>query len=133
MSRPPNSRVNHQVPDTIVECPFRSQPLGEEEGEGESPGRIAVRFISRRVRLLDPDNLTPKYVLDGLRYSGLIYDDRATDITFSCEQEKVAHRAEEETIISITYVHEHQIINLLDRAKDRKMLELREKEGGNSL
>tara|TARA_R110002051_G_scaffold209469_1_gene275287 strand:- start:305 stop:628 length:324 start_codon:yes stop_codon:yes gene_type:complete len=107
--------------------------LGEEEGEGESPGRIAVRFISRRVRLLDPDNLTPKYVLDGLRYSGLIYDDRATDITFSCEQEKVAHRAEEETIISITYVHEHQIINLLDRAKDRKMLELREKEGGNSL
>lgn len=133
MPRPPHSQNNHQVPDTVVECPFRLQPLGEEEGEGESPSRIAVRFISRRVRLLDPDNLTPKYVLDGLRYSGLIYDDRATDITFSCEQEKVAHRAEEETVIEIEYVNEHQIVNLLDRAQEGKMLELRQEAGGDSV
>lgn len=133
MPRPLDPRANYQVPDTVVKCPFRLQPLGEEEGEGEGSGRIAVRINSRRVRLLDPDNLTPKYVLDGLRYSGLIYDDRATDIIFSCEQEKVAHRAEEETIISITYLHEHQIVDLLDRAKERKMLELRNSEGGDSL
>jgi len=133
MRRPTNTQADDQVSDPISECPFRCEPLGTEEGEGESPGRIAIRFISRRVRLLDPDNLTPKYVLDGLRYAGLIYDDRASDITFSCEQEKVAHRAEEETIISITYVHEHQIVNLLDRAKARKMLELRGEAGGDSL
>lgn len=131
MPRPPHPQDNYQVPDSVVECPFRLQPLGTEEGEGESPDRIAVRFISRRVRLLDPDNLTPKYVLDGLRYAGIIYDDRAADITFSCEQEKVAHRAEEETIIEIEYVDEHQIVNLLDRPQKGKVLGLRSKEGGH--
>ena len=115
---PPVSEVSH----TQLECPFRYEPLGPKEGEGEGSGRIAVRFISRRVRLIDPDNLTPKYLLDGLRYAGLIFDDRAEDITVSCDQEKVAHREEEETIIEITYVDERQIKHLLDSSSAKQNL-----------
>lgn len=38
-----------------------------------------------------------------MRYAGLIPNDREEDIALEVEQEKVAHRADEETLITITY------------------------------
>jgi hypothetical protein len=121
------------VQNTFAQQTFLDGTLGEEEGEGFSPNRIGIRFISRRTRLLDPDNLTPKYLLDGLRYAGLIHDDRAQDITVQTEQEKVRFKAEEETLIEITYIDEQQISDLLDRAKANQVLVLpKEKKGDSS-
>ena len=130
--QPPDSEDSHEVQDTFSQRTFFDGALGQEERERQSSNRIAVRFISRRCRLIDPDNLTPKYLLDGLRYAGLLYDDRAQDITVSCEQEKANSKAEEETVIEIEYIDESQISNLLDRAKAGKVLVLREKDESGS-
>ena len=128
-----SSNDPHKIQNTIPQQTFFDGALGEEEGEGFSPDRIAVRFISRRTRLIDPDNLTPKYLLDGLRYSGLIYDDRAQDITVQVEQEKAQCRAVEETVIEITYLDEEQIVDLIHRAEKREVLGVREKEDNEGL
>ena len=87
------------------ECTVRDESLGAEEGEGKNPGRVIVCVESSRCRLLDPDNLVGgvKYFIDGLRHSGLIYDDRQEDIILRVSQKKVAKRKEEKTIISLTY------------------------------
>lgn len=132
--RPDQTPIQGELSDSIPECSFWDEPLGQEEGEGRGPRRIAVRFVSRRVRLIDPDNLTPKYLLDGLRYSGLIPDDRFEDITVDVCQEKVAHKVEEETLVEVRYVDEQQVLNLLDRAPAGKsVLGVREDGGGDSV
>ncbi len=130
--QPEGSDDSHKIQAPLSQQTFLDGALGEEEGEGFSANRIAIRFISRRTRLLDPDNLTPKYLLDGLRYAGLIYDDRAQDITVQTEQEKVKFKAEEETVIEITYIDEQQIQHLYDRAEARKVLVLPETKEDHS-
>jgi hypothetical protein len=67
------------------------------QGEGCNATRIAVRIVAFRCRLLDPDNLCPKYIIDGLRYAGLLPDDRPQDIALEVAQEK-ANSASEERI-----------------------------------
>lgn len=75
------------------------------EGEAQGTGRVTLRFTLRRVRLLDPCAKygSCKALIDGLRYAGLIHNDREEDIGLEVTQEKVAHFAEEETLITITY------------------------------
>ena len=51
--------------------------------------------------MLDPDNLCPKYFVDGLRYAGIIPDDTARDIVLHISQEKVDKKEEERTEITI--------------------------------
>lgn len=82
---------------------IREKPLAAGEREKESPSRVAVRIESRRSRLIDPDNLCPKYLIDGLRYSGLLQDDNPEQITLEVTQTKVK-KGEEETIIELTRV-----------------------------
>lgn len=83
--------------------PFRHEPLGASKGEEENAGRIVVRVVSYRRRLIDPDNLTPKYFIDALRYRCLIPGDSAKDIIYSVRQEKVSEKAQERTEITIEY------------------------------
>lgn len=78
----------------------RDEPVAEAAREIRHSGQIHVRITSFRSRLLDPDNLCPKYFIDCLRYSGLIPDDRAQDIALEVRQEKVK-RTEERTEIEI--------------------------------
>lgn len=80
----------------------RDEPVGAKEGKGGNPGRVSVRVTSYRRRLIDPDNLCPKYFVDACRYSRLINDDSAAHIEFTAAQIKVATKDEERTEIEIS-------------------------------
>ena len=76
-------------------------PVEPVQGKAFYSGRVLVRITSYRRRLLDPDNLTPKWFLDSCRYSRIISDDRPEDISLQLGQEKVKNKAEERTEILI--------------------------------
>lgn len=61
---------------------------------------VSVR--SRRVNLLDPDNLYVKDIVDQIRYAGLIPEDTPEVIEIEITQEKVSKYKEEETVITVT-------------------------------
>jgi hypothetical protein len=73
--------------------------MGKAKGKKEDSSRIHVRVTVFRKRLTDPDNSTPKYALDCLRYAGVLQDDREQDITLETRQEKT--RGQEETLIEL--------------------------------
>jgi len=82
-----------------------NEPVATTTREGGHTGRIRVRITSLRRRLIDPDNLCPKYFIDCLRYAGLIPNDRAQDIILEVEQFKVSTPKDHEcTEINITPV-----------------------------
>jgi hypothetical protein len=76
------------------EPPVQNEPLAEDEGKKECSPRIIVRVKCFRQLLCDPDNLCPKSLIDGLRYSGLIPDDRPQDIELIITQEKCPKKDE---------------------------------------
>ena len=78
----------------------RNDALGEKKGKGGNAAGVLVRVTSRRTRLIDPDNLTPKYFIDCCRYCGWIADDSASHVRVETSQEKVC-KEDEETIIEI--------------------------------
>lgn len=80
----------------------RLEPEVPDAGEKENSGRCAVRIVSCRMRLLDPDNLCPKFFIDALRYERIIRDDSAKHIILTVEQRKVKSHCDECTIIEIT-------------------------------
>ncbi len=71
--------------------------------EEESLPRVTVRFIGYRVQPLDPDNFAGscKDLLDGLRHATLIRGDEPWRIRFETEQYRVAHYAQEKTVIEL--------------------------------
>jgi hypothetical protein len=75
------------------------------QGETKSVQRVTVRFTGYRVRPLDPDNFAGgcKDLLDGLCHAGLLPSDSPQHITLVTEQEKVDHRTEERTCITLEY------------------------------
>ncbi len=77
------------------------EPVESEEVEGENFRRSRIRITSRRVRLLDPDNLCCKYIIDALRYCKVIKDDTTKEIEVYIKQEKVKKRKEEKTVIEV--------------------------------
>lgn len=72
------------------------------EGETLHPNSVHVIIVSYRRRLLDPDNLCPKYFIDCLRYAGIIKNDTPDDIHLHVGQRKVKTKQEERTEIEIT-------------------------------
>ena len=90
---------NHREPSSAIpKPPILNGTLATKGGETKNPTRIIVRVKSYRKKLLDFDNLTVKYFVDGLRYAGLIPDDTPDKITLEVSQEK---SAEERTEIEI--------------------------------
>lgn len=79
----------------------RNEPLAADERKEAHTGRVHIRVTFRRKRLIDPDNLIAKYVIDCLRYAGAISNDRASDVTIETIQEK--SRDEEETLVELFY------------------------------
>lgn len=78
------------------------EPLAAGEGTKEGSRRINVRVNAYRSRLLDPDNLCAKSLIDGLRYAGLIPGDRPQDIELTVTQEK-CDKQDERTEIELIY------------------------------
>jgi hypothetical protein len=77
----------------------RNEPLAKNEGKKENSGRVHVRITVFRKRLTDPDNNNCKWIIDCLRYSGVLRDDREEDVTLEIRQEKT--RGQEETLIEL--------------------------------
>lgn len=77
----------------------RNESLAKDEGKEKNAGRIHIRFTVKRKRLIDPDNIIAKYLIDCLRYAGAIPDDRQKDVSLEVRQEKT--REEEETLIEL--------------------------------
>ena len=80
--------------------PVLNGAVGEAGGKKAHTGRILVRItVFKRKRLTDPDNNNCKWIIDCLRYSGILHDDREQDIALEIRQEKT--RGEEETLIEL--------------------------------
>jgi len=90
------------IPSPEPESVVRHEPLAAGEGKGEGACGIIVRIRSFRSRLLDPDNLCAKSLVDGLRYAGLIPGDRPQDIELTVTQEK-CDKQDERTEIEMIY------------------------------
>jgi len=93
------------LPTKSESCDSKPEPLiqygtlGPTKGEKAYTGRILVRITIFRKRLVDPCNAGQKYLVDCLRYSGILVDDREQDIALEIRQEKT--RGEEETLIEL--------------------------------
>lgn len=79
----------------------RDESVAAEAGEAGHADRVHVRVVSFRRRLIDPDNLCPKYFVDCARYAGWIKDDNAKEITLEVRQIKVKTKTDERTEIEI--------------------------------
>ena len=87
----------------IVERLARTRPLATQEAQVPNTGRVLVRVVSYRRRLLDEDNLAEKYFVDCARYAGLISNDDPSQTHIEVSQEKVARKEDERTEITITH------------------------------
>ena len=90
----------HSLP--ILERHSCTGALAKDEGEEGGAGRVHLRIVSIRKRLLDPDNLSVKWIIDCLRYSSIIRGDEPDKITLQVEQRKCAKGEAEATQIYIT-------------------------------
>jgi hypothetical protein len=93
----PHGPASSPEPQRVV----RDGPLGTKTGKKTHTGRVLICVTSCRLKLLDPDNLCPKYFIDSLRYAGIIHDDDADSIELSLKQERVATPEEERTEIAV--------------------------------
>lgn len=93
--------LNSQPSSPQPQCAVCDEPVAEIARKEENPSRLRVRVISLRRRLIDPDNLCPKYFIDCLRYAQIIPNDRAQDIVLEVSQEKVKSKRDECTRIEI--------------------------------
>lgn len=80
------------------------ESVATQTGEGGHTKRSVVRITSHRRRLLDPDNLVGgvKYFVDSIKYAKLIDGDAPENITLEVSQNKVAHKADECTVIEVS-------------------------------
>ncbi len=102
-------RENNTRPERLSRT--KSEPadrptlVSRKQGTEACGRRIVVKFVSYRIRPLDPDNSisSHKFAIDACRYAGLIPNDRPEDIKLESEQVKVRHKSEEKTVIEIEY------------------------------
>jgi len=80
-----------------------NEPLAESEGKKEASGRVHFKFVSVRKRLIDPDNVSVKWLLDCCRRIGLVKGDEHDKVTIETTQRKAEKGEEEHTIIQIIY------------------------------
>ena len=79
--------------------PVCNGAVGKAKREKKNTGRILVRIKISRKRCVDPCNAGQKYLVDCLRYAGILVDDREEDIALEIHQEKT--RDQEETLIEL--------------------------------
>jgi hypothetical protein len=89
-----------EVCGPVPECVVRDEPLAKGKGKKADGRRFRVSVVSRRSRLLDPDNLCGKGLVDCLRYAGAIEQDDPGSVEYRISQEKVAKGAEE-TVVTV--------------------------------
>jgi hypothetical protein len=106
--QPDGSYSRVASPVATQPCASEPQPaagrgtLGASKDQTQGPGRRVLRITVYRSRLLDPDNVVPKYEIDALRYAGIIADDSAAHVEVVTRQVKVGSKKEEGTEIIIS-------------------------------
>lgn len=97
--------ILHPVTESLPREALERHAPTESGGSHSPKQRPKVHFTLYRVALLDPDNkwASVKFLLDAMRYAGLIPNDRECDIEMIVTQQKVAHRSEEGTGVEILY------------------------------
>ena len=93
--------LQNTVPEPAVRKP--AQIENESKERSQAGPRLRVKITSYRCRLLDPDNLCPKFLIDALRYQHLITDDSPEHIILEVRQQKVARKPEEGTLVEICH------------------------------
>lgn len=93
--------VRSELPGAKLESPVRPALAGTAEGKEKDAGRVRIVITSVRRRLIDPDNLVPKYFVDCCRYAGLIAGDSADQVEVTTTQRKPVKGEEEHTIIDL--------------------------------
>lgn len=78
-----------------------ARSLATAQAKESHPDFYVVRVTSFRTRLLDTDNLVPKWHVDSLRYAGVLPSDAPDRARIETSQEKVKTKAEERTEIEI--------------------------------
>jgi hypothetical protein len=99
----PNHLYHDPYPLPIVERHPSAGTLATHEEQEGGASRVHLRIVSIRKRLLDPDNLSVKWLIDCLRYSSIIRGDEPDKITLQVEQRKCAKGEAEATQIFITF------------------------------
>lgn len=91
------------LPNPVTQSVVRKPAALKNAGQERSPGRprLRVTITSYRCRLLDADNLCPKFLIDALRYKGKIPDDSPDHIILELRQEKIATKTQEGTLVEI--------------------------------
>jgi hypothetical protein len=98
----PNNSPHHPHPLPELERHPSAGTLATHEEQEGGAGRVHLRIVSIRKRLLDPDNLSVKWLIDCLRYARIIQGDEPDKITLQVEQRKCAKGEAEATQIFIT-------------------------------
>ena len=98
----PNNPPHNPNPLPLMERNPCTRPLATHEEQEADSSRVHLRIVSIRKRLLDPDNLSVKWLIDCLRYSKIIRGDEPDKITLQVEQRKCAKGEAEATQIYIT-------------------------------
>jgi len=96
-----NLDVDNTRPDAVMERPAIHEPLAANQGEERATGKLFIRFVSVRKRLLDPDNLAEKWLLDCLRYCRAIRGDEPEKISIETTQRKATKGEIEHTEIAV--------------------------------
>jgi hypothetical protein len=95
------ANADHTGPNPELERAAGDGPLATGQGQKEDSGRVHIRIVSVRKCLCDPDNLSPKWLLDSLRYCRVIRDDTPAAITLETTQRKAAKGEAEHTLVQI--------------------------------
>lgn len=105
--RPKRANLSAGGSGKVAEPEFdtRPVPLAACQAQEATPERVHIRIVSVRKRLLDPDNLFPKWQIDALRYCRIIRGDEPDKITLETTQRKAAKGQEEHTIIEVHAVN----------------------------
>ncbi len=91
----PKRGADDSRPTAVMEPNPGHEPLAKAPLQKSVPARFHVRITSVRKRLIDPDNIAVKYVLDNCRAAGFIPDDSAKHIELTVGQ-RLADRPEPE-------------------------------------
>lgn len=88
---------------TELECYKQIALDSEALPNRQNPKRILVRITSVRKRLLDEDRICEVFLVDCLRYAGIIPNDSPDVTHIITTQRKVSEGEQEHTLIEIEY------------------------------
>lgn len=78
---------------------------GEIQGEKVNSGKVQIRIVSYRHRLLDEDDQCEKFFVDCCRYAGLIHSDSSDKACIPRSSQVKINKGEQQRVeIEITYL-----------------------------